>query len=117
MVHQGKIIRSFSTSGRIRSCSPDGTKRDMLDPDHVALARPLERQDVVAASGPFHRIRVELLLAAVEAGLDDEERPGYVSEAMRSHFFACCMRARYLENTRSSNLKLEKCVPHTQNKL
>lgn len=48
-----------------------GTKRDVLDPDHVALARPLEGQDVVAASDPFRRIRVEFLLAAVEAGLDD----------------------------------------------
>lgn len=50
---------------------PIWTKRDMLDPDHVALARPLEGQDVVAASDPFRRIRVEFLLAAVEAGLDD----------------------------------------------
>jgi len=50
---------------------PIGTKRDMPDPDHFALARPLEGQDVVAASDPFRRIWVELLLAAVEAGLDD----------------------------------------------
>lgn len=78
-MHQGKIIRSSSTSGRPAAepttgsdhVLPIGTERDMPDPDHVALARPLEGQDVVAASGPFRRIWVEFLLAAVEAGLDD----------------------------------------------
>lgn len=125
MVHRGKNDPVFLDVGPARRRAharsdhvlPIGTKRDMPDPDHVALARPLEGQDVVAASDPFHRIRVEFLLAAVEAGLDDEERPGYSGEVLRSPFFRCCKRARNLKNTRSSNLKLEKCVHHTQNKV
>lgn len=48
----------------------------MLDPYHFALTRPLECQDVISAFDPFHRIRMEFLLAAVKAGLDDEKRPG-----------------------------------------
>lgn len=47
----------------------------MPDVDHLPPSQALEREHIIPAHDPLHRVRMEFLLAAVESGLDDEQRP------------------------------------------